>query len=51
MTDLYGLLGLSPGPLGPSEIRSAYRRSALQAHPDKGGSEESRAVERKIKIH
>lgn len=41
MTDLYGLLGLSPAEsLGPADIRSAYRRSALQAHPDKGGSEE-----------
>eukprot|EP00435_Cladocopium_sp_Y103_P041997 s2729_g11.t1 len=41
MTDLYGLLGLSPSvSLGPADIRSAYRRSALQAHPDKGGSEE-----------
>eukprot|EP00438_Fugacium_kawagutii_P034159 Skav226367 [mRNA] locus=scaffold290:88108:98774:+ [translate_table: standard] len=41
MTDLYGILGLSSSdPLGPADIRSAYRRSALQAHPDKGGSEE-----------
>ena len=37
--DLYGLLGLTPGALSAQEIRSAYRRSALQAHPDKGGSE------------
>lgn len=42
MTDLYELLGLSPSrSLGPADIRSAYRRSALQAHPDKGGSEET----------
>ncbi|CAK9043877.1 unnamed protein product [Durusdinium trenchii] len=41
MADLYALLGLSPkAAVGASDLRSAYRRSALQAHPDKGGSEE-----------
>ncbi|CAJ1423255.1 unnamed protein product [Effrenium voratum] len=38
--ELYALLGLTGGAHTDAEIRSAYRRSALQAHPDKGGSEE-----------
>ena len=45
MTELYGLLGLSPnGPVTAADIRSAYLRNALQAHPDKAGSKEPGAT-------
>eukprot|EP00746_Dinoflagellata_sp_MGD_P125553 gnl/MRDRNA2_/MRDRNA2_60322_c0_seq1.p1 gnl/MRDRNA2_/MRDRNA2_60322_c0~~gnl/MRDRNA2_/MRDRNA2_60322_c0_seq1.p1 ORF type:complete len:547 (+),score=123.24 gnl/MRDRNA2_/MRDRNA2_60322_c0_seq1:294-1934(+) len=38
--DFYAVLNISP--VAPSaEIASAYRRAALLAHPDKGGSEEA----------
>lgn len=35
--DLYAVLGISVS-AGDAEIRSAYRRASLRAHPDKGGS-------------
>jgi curved DNA-binding protein CbpA len=35
--DLYALLGVKSG-ASMMEIRAAYRRVALKAHPDKGGS-------------
>ncbi|CAE8651765.1 unnamed protein product, partial [Polarella glacialis] len=40
--DLYELLGLRRDDqnLGAEEFRSAYKRSACRAHPDKGGSQE-----------
>lgn len=38
--DLYNVLNISPLAL-PSEIPPAYRRAALVAHPDKGGSAEA----------
>ncbi|OLP88926.1 Chaperone protein DnaJ 2 [Symbiodinium microadriaticum] len=37
--DLYELLGIQRDAL-EQEIRSSYRRRALQVHPDKGGSED-----------
>jgi curved DNA-binding protein CbpA len=37
--DLYAVLNISPL-ASPSDIPSAYRRAALLAHPDKGGSAE-----------
>lgn len=39
--DLYGTLGLSAD-APPEEVRRAYRRSAAQLHPDKGGTSPSR---------
>lgn len=38
--NFYAALGVKPT-AGLSEIRSAYRVAALQAHPDKGGSKEA----------
>lgn len=38
--DLYNVLNISPLAL-PAEIPPAYRRAALVAHPDKGGSAEA----------
>lgn len=35
--DCYKLLGVAPG-AGPQEIRKAYHRASLRAHPDRGGS-------------
>lgn len=35
--DLYAELGVSPD-ARPADLQSAYRRAALTAHPDKGGS-------------
>ena len=37
--DLYELLGVQKD-VPELEIRSSYRRRALQVHPDKGGSED-----------
>ena len=39
----YVMLGVSPG-CGLDEARKAYRRAAIAAHPDRGGSHE-RAVD------
>lgn len=39
MKDLYAELGLEPA-AGTADIRTAFRRAALAAHPDKGGSDE-----------
>ncbi|PQE05536.1 pre-mRNA-splicing factor cwc23 protein [Rutstroemia sp. NJR-2017a BBW] len=36
--DFYALLNLDPNTFSPSELRSAYRRTALKYHPDKVGS-------------
>lgn len=38
--DLYAVLNVTPG-ADAAEIRTAYRRAALLAHPDKGGSGEA----------
>ncbi|CAO1627552.1 unnamed protein product [Sympodiomycopsis kandeliae] len=38
-TKFYDLLGVAPG-AGESELKKAYRKKALQAHPDKGGDPE-----------
>lgn len=38
--DLYALLDVSPS-AEATEIRAAYRRATLSAHPDKGGSSEA----------
>lgn len=38
--DLYAVLGI-PASATASEVRSAYRQTALRTHPDKGGSAES----------
>lgn len=35
--DCYKLLGIPPN-VGPQEIRNAYHRASLRAHPDRGGS-------------
>lgn len=48
-TDYYQLLGVSPG-ASPVAIRSAYRRRALQAHPDRNG-ESPRSVERMMALN
>jgi len=37
--DLYKLLGITTN-ASQDEIKKAYRKAALSAHPDKGGSEE-----------
>lgn len=37
--NFYAVLGVDPA-AGPQEVRAAYRRAALLAHPDKGGSPE-----------
>lgn len=39
MKDLYDTLGIKPD-ASPQEIKKAYRRLALDAHPDKGGNDE-----------
>jgi DnaJ family protein C protein 17 len=36
--DFYALLNLDPNTFSPSELRSAYRKTALKYHPDKVGS-------------
>ena len=37
---LYRVLGLDPA-ASKDEVRAAYKRQALAAHPDKGGSKEA----------
>jgi len=37
--DCYKLLAIPPN-AGPQEVRSAYHRASLRAHPDRGGSHE-----------
>ena len=37
---LYRILGLGPA-ASKEEVRAAYKRQALAAHPDKGGSKEA----------
>lgn len=39
-TDFYALLHVSPN-AEPAEIRAAYRRAVLSAHPDKGGNSQA----------
>jgi hypothetical protein len=39
MVDAYKLLGISPGAT-PEEVLKAYKRKALENHPDRGGSDE-----------
>jgi len=41
-TDYYKLLGVDPDS-DPSAIRSAYRTAIVQAHPDRGGSNQAAA--------
>lgn len=36
----YEVLGVVPG-AGPDEVRQAWRRRALETHPDRGGDEAS----------
>lgn len=36
--DFYAILDLQPGAT-PADVRRAYRKAALRAHPDKGGTE------------
>lgn len=38
-TKFYDLLGVGPT-AGEAELKKAYRKKALQAHPDKGGDPE-----------
>lgn len=45
----YTVLGLSPGGADPSDIQKAYRKLALQCHPDRGrGEEEKEAFARRF---
>lgn len=37
--NFYAILDLEPGAI-PADVRKAYRKAALRAHPDKGGTEE-----------
>jgi hypothetical protein len=43
MTDPYATLGITPDAT-PDEIRTAYRRASLAAHPDRGGTDETMAA-------
>lgn len=38
MSTPYEVLGIKPG-VSEAEIKAAYRRAAMRAHPDRGGSE------------
>lgn len=40
---LYELLGI-PGHSAPGEVKSAFRKASLKAHPDRGGSNEAQAL-------
>lgn len=49
-TKFYDLLGVGPT-AGEAELKKAYRKKALQAHPDKGGDPEVvSAIDARVKL-
>ena len=46
MSTPHEVLGIQPG-VSADEIKAAYRRACMRAHPDRGGSEEQfRAIQK-----